>query len=177
MVSMKKLLVFLVLFLFVFSPNVYAIGEDFHLPSPGMLPTNPLYVLKAMRDNLVLAITQNPNNRAELLIFSSNKSLAAALELSKQGKNSEAGVSLEKSLTLFSRGMMLFPKVSKTNQQNLNIAALIAVRAHEQMDENIIAKASVADRQKLLGFHANLGEMKDALMKKIFPTAQKQKFE
>lgn len=174
MVSMKKILVFLSLLFFLIVSPVMAGEEDFHLPNPGMLPTNPLYIFKVVRDNLLLSITQNPVNRAELLIFSSNKSLATALALSKQHKNSEAAVSMTKSMNFLSEAVTLLPKVSSREVQlNLSMAIIVAIRAQEQLSQDIIAKApansQVLMEKQLLSFE----DTKIALVKKIFAKAQK----
>lgn len=56
-------------------------GMLLELPSPGILPTHPLYPLKMVRDRLILASTTSDVLRVKLELHYAQKRLAAASEL------------------------------------------------------------------------------------------------
>lgn len=56
------------------------------LIDPGILPTNPLYPLKMMKDRLNLVLTRNPEQRTRLFLTYSNIRMSAANQLVEQGE-------------------------------------------------------------------------------------------
>ncbi|OGM21729.1 hypothetical protein A2863_04605 [Candidatus Woesebacteria bacterium RIFCSPHIGHO2_01_FULL_38_9b] len=84
------------------SQNDSMLGEgnatiDYYLPYPGrVLPDNPFWFLKALRDKLWFSFTTNPTRKAELLLLLADKRLGSAKILFEKGKNSEALSTLTK---------------------------------------------------------------------------------
>jgi len=60
-----------------------AIGE---LPTVHLLPDNPLYFLKTLKEKAQLLVTRNASSQADLLLTFSQKRLAEALKVSGKGK-------------------------------------------------------------------------------------------
>src|SRR5260221_13808872 len=58
--------------------------SDYTLPYPGILPDNPLYVFKAMRDRMVSWFITDPKNKATFDLLQADKRVAAAFAMSKE---------------------------------------------------------------------------------------------
>jgi hypothetical protein len=77
--------------------NTKDIGVDYVLPFTGtVLPDNPLWNLKALRDRFWYLITPSPLKKAELALLFSDKRLAAAEILIEKGKTNIAISTLTK---------------------------------------------------------------------------------
>src|SRR3989338_2358404 len=93
---MKKILVILMfVFLEIFPSVSYAQTPTsiptptpikYNLPYPGMLPDNPLYKLKVLRDKATLFLMRNPNRKAEYHILLADKRIQMAKILVERGK-------------------------------------------------------------------------------------------
>jgi hypothetical protein len=95
---MKNIVLFFTLLLFpavVFASMATTAGEpsasptptpvQYELPYPGMLPNNPLYVLKQVRDWILDKLIIDPVKKAEFYILQGDKRLAMGLMLSESG--------------------------------------------------------------------------------------------
>ncbi|HVZ58239.1 MAG TPA: DUF5667 domain-containing protein [Patescibacteria group bacterium] len=63
---------------------------DYPLAYPGILPDNPLYFLKVVRDKIVLFLITDPVKRAEFNLLQADKRLAAGVMLFDQTKDKKA---------------------------------------------------------------------------------------
>lgn len=94
---MKNIILFFITLLFpamVFAATSTAAGEpilptptpvQYELPYPGMLPNNPLYVLKQVRDWILDKLIIDPVKKAEFYILQGDKRLAMGIMLSTSG--------------------------------------------------------------------------------------------
>jgi len=57
---------------------------NYQLPYPGMLPDNPLYFLKVIRDNLMTFFISKPLDKAEFDLLQSDKNVQASYLLTQQ---------------------------------------------------------------------------------------------
>ncbi len=62
-------------------------GTPYYLPYPGMLPDNPLYKLKTLRDRIKLTLTMDQVKKAELELFLADKRINSAVFLLNGGKD------------------------------------------------------------------------------------------
>src|SRR5258706_9333966 len=70
---------------------------DYQLPDPGtVLPDNPLWAVKVMRDRLWLFITTDPYQKAEMKLLFADKRLGSAKILFEQNKPDIGMATLEK---------------------------------------------------------------------------------
>lgn len=69
--------------------QVYAVQENvvYTLPYPGILPDNPLYILKIIRDRITEFATRDYIKKSELYLLNSDKRVVMAQALVKKGKN------------------------------------------------------------------------------------------
>lgn len=63
-----------------------AVIVKYYLPYPGILPDNPLYKIKALRDRIVLFFTSGEENKAVKELLYADKRIRAAEELVDGGK-------------------------------------------------------------------------------------------
>lgn len=82
-----------VLLMSVFSVGFPKAAEDqatvkveYYLPYPGMLPDNPLYKIKALRDKMQLVVTFDEVRKAERELLFADKRIGAAVALVEGGK-------------------------------------------------------------------------------------------
>lgn len=68
----------------------------YDLPYPGILPDNPLYFVKAMRDRTQEIFTRDNNQKAQLYLLLSDKRVSMAQILLKKGKRQLAINTLSK---------------------------------------------------------------------------------
>lgn len=60
------------------------------LPYPGLLPDNPLYFFKNIRDQVLQFVTRDNLKKAEVYLLLSDKKTAMAISLQKKGKENMA---------------------------------------------------------------------------------------
>jgi len=61
-------------------------AEISELPTVRLLPDNPLYFLKTLKEKIQLLVTRSSTGQADLLLSFAQKRLAEALEVSRRGK-------------------------------------------------------------------------------------------
>jgi len=59
----------------------------YNLPYPGLLPDNPLYITKIVRDKITDFLTRDNIKKAELYLLNSDKRASMAMALALKGKN------------------------------------------------------------------------------------------
>lgn len=74
---------------------------EYELPYPGLLPDNPLYYLKAIRDNIFKILIRDPMKKAEFDLLQSDKRLGGAKSLLEKGKDDLGLTTLSKSGNYF----------------------------------------------------------------------------
>jgi len=162
---MKKfyLLVFSFLIFFLafnsFSAEIYAQEENstasqsskseteikYELPYPGLLPDNPLYFLRAIRDRVVSFLISDPLKKAEFNLLQADKRLNAGIYLLNKGKESLALSTVSKAENYFEQAL---GKLREAEKRGQDIGAMqgnleSALEKHEQELGNLVKKASV----------------------------------
>lgn len=122
---MKKLLVFLILLFILVNPTkAFAQNLDastsatiekiqYELPYSGLLPDNPLYYLKAIRDNILKFLISNPLKKTQFDLLQADKRLGAAQLLLAKGKGELAITTLSKSGNYFDDAIANIQKAKK----------------------------------------------------------------
>ena len=107
---MKKLLLSFFIFLlflnvsfaFAKNDNQNAVENvSYDLPYPGILPDNPLYFLKAVRDNIIGYLITDPLKKSEYNLLQYDKRLSASKKLLEEGKVDLSITTLSKSGNYF----------------------------------------------------------------------------
>lgn len=109
---MKNILLLILTLPLLFRVSVYAVTPtpkatpipsptpiEYVMPYPGLLPTHPLYFLKALRDRIIELLISDRVRKAEFYILQADKKLGMAIVLSEQGKSSDAKRSFTDSLS------------------------------------------------------------------------------
>lgn len=124
------------------------IKVDYYLPYPGILPDNPMYKLKTLRDRMTLLITWDKQNKAKKQLSLADKRINAAVALMDGGKMS-LGVS-----TATKGERYLEESVNNTTQlvkEGKDVKSMLltldkAVAKHALVLEDLIAKADGNER-------------------------------
>ena len=123
---MKKLLLLLIL-LFILVNPMKAFAKDtpdasssamtekikYELPYPGLLPDNPLYYLKAIRDNILKFLISDPLKKTQFDLLQADKRLGAAQLLLIKGKDELSVTTLSKSGNYFDDAIANIQKAKK----------------------------------------------------------------
>lgn len=114
MIKKALILFFCFLFFFLIPPAFYFLNSqpevisqdqiEYNLPYPGILPDHPLFFLKKIRDKILEWTTRDSLKKAQLYLLYSDKRLAMALALVKNGKEKHA-------LTAYTQGEQYFLKI------------------------------------------------------------------
>ena len=108
---------------------------NYELPHPGMLPGNPLYVFKNLRDKLEEIITTDNTKKSEFYLLLADKQLAAALLLYNQQDEEMAEELISKSQQNLGKSIDCLIK-SKNTQENVNdMPAKIQTSSAKQREE------------------------------------------
>lgn len=161
---MKKLLLGLFLFLFIFQSPVFAqemssesagltptVTIDYTLPYPGILPDNPLYPLKAFRDRIVSMLIADPVKKSLFDLLQADKRLQSAVYLLYTNDTRH----LELAKSTISKGENYFEEavsqleVARKRGRNVSVEIRqlhLAARKHEEVLTGL--KAQVSDKEK-----------------------------
>ena len=131
----------------VFSPNV-----DYPLPYPGILPDNPLYFIKALRDNVYSFFISDSLKKAQFDLLMSDVRVNAAVYLFAKGesKYSLAETTVSKGENYFYNSLQL---VQGGKQQGMDVGdttskLITASKKYQEVITGLISKSSgdVKDR-------------------------------
>jgi len=159
---MKK--IFFVLLLFVFLP-VTAFAKptvDYTLPYPGILPDNPLYVLKAARDQIIGFFISDPLKKSEYDLLQADKRLASGVSLIKEGS-----AKYNLSVTTISKGENYFndaiSKLAIAQKQGVDVKSFsstmkTAVQKHIEVIRDLESQVSSQAKNGLISQEKRLVE-------------------
>lgn len=142
---------------------------EYALPYPGILPDNPLYFLKALRDRIIGFLITDQLKKAEFNLLTSDKRIYAALLLSEKGKDQMTVDTLSKSNNYFHNALSSTDEAKKVGK-NADIVLHnleLSVQKHKEallMIEKKIGKKFDAQLQyesgRLEGFEKKINEIK-----------------
>lgn len=118
---------------------------NYELPYPGLLPDNPLYFLRIIRDKTVGFLISDPLKKTEFDLLQADKRLNAGIYLFDKGKTSLALSTVSKAENYFSEAL---DKMKEAKTQGMNINDMKnklkdAARKHQQELKYFVAKSSV----------------------------------
>lgn len=124
------------------SPSPVMEEVSYELPYPGMLPDNPLYFLKAVRDRIIEILISDPVKKAEFYLLTSDKRLNSGYFLVKKDKDALGQEYISKSNNYMHKAIMEAAKTGdkgKTVRENIKTALLkheeIATKSLEIIDK------------------------------------------
>jgi len=110
------------------SPTPQATKTDYYLPYPGVLPDNPLYKVKAIRDKVRLWLTFDEGKKAQRELLYADKRINAALALAEGGKTETAIDTATKAEKYLEQAVQRTLKLAK-NGQDVNSLLLTLQKA------------------------------------------------
>lgn len=162
---MKKLLLAFVLVLylgnlFVKSPLLATAASDaatpsaapreieYPLPYPGsILPDNPFYFLKVIRDNITIFFLRDPLQRSFYFLFLADKRLASAQSLLDKNKSSLAATTVLKSQENLSHALIQASRAKEQGREVVDLFTKLTVAAakHEEVISKLATKVKGED--------------------------------
>lgn len=125
---------------------------DYFLPYPGILPDNPFYKIKMIRDRIVLVLTTDPVKKTEKLLLYADKRLGAGRAL-VEGNKVELGIStITKGEKYLEQAITQAEKVKKSGKEvsQLYDRLITASMKHGEVLEEIANMVSDSLRPSLL---------------------------
>ncbi len=115
---------------------------QYDLPYPGILPDNPLYFLKVVRDNLLGLFITDPLKKASYDLLMANKRLVSARGLIDEGKTDLAITTLSKSGNYFDQAISkAYEAKNQGEDANPVLSNLItAAKKHQEVIEQMVQK-------------------------------------
>lgn len=125
---------------------------EYDLPYPGMLPDHPLYVLKSARDAVMVFLTRDYIKKSELMLLLSDKHVAMAMALAKNGEWSDAAELLQQSEDMFDE--MLKTLDESTSQgvspsHELMQQVLMSNEKHKEVIQQLLVTSPQGSRDQL----------------------------
>ena len=111
------------------------INVSYDLPFPGILPDNPLYFLKAIRDNIYNLFISDPVKKADYDLLMADKRLVSAGKLIEKKNYQLAITTLSKSGNYFDQAIQLTQqmKTQGSDVKELLNKLYIASQKHQQV--------------------------------------------
>lgn len=150
------------------STSTAIMNVQYELPYAGILPDNPLYFLKALRDNVIGFFISDPAKKANYDLLMADKRLGAANALLQKGKIDLAITTLSKSGNYF---YLAVQQVSVAQKQGEDIGDLLsrlykASLKHQQLILQMEAKSNEdakkvleVSRQRVIGFQKSVEDL------------------
>lgn len=112
---------------------------NYELPYPGILPDNPIYFLKAIRDRLVSYLINDPLKKAEFDLLTSDKKANGASYLAAHQKYDLAVTSFSKSTNYFIEGVSKLDEAIRMGKDGASVLQnmKLAVKKHEEVLKGI----------------------------------------
>ena len=160
---MKKLLLILLVFVFLNVSKAYAQENnvstpsstiDYSLPYPGILPDNPLYFIKALRDRTISFFISDPLKKAEFNLLMADVRLNAAQYLYAKGeaKYSLAETTISKAENYFLNALVMLnaAKQQGTQIDDLSAKLINAAKKHQQVIKELKDKTRGSVKERLI---------------------------
>lgn len=148
---------------------------QYELAYPGMLPDNPLYFLKTLRDAVVKFLISDPLKAAEFNVLTANKRAYAALLLAQKQKGELALETLSKSNNYLHEAVV---SLSKAKEKKMDINSTLdklqkSVKKHQQVFSQqimpIISESMKKDLEREINRLSEIEKSANSLTAKQLP--------
>lgn len=124
--------------------------QDYTLPYPGILPDNPLYFLKTLRDRMIIFFISDPLKKSAFYLLQSDKRLASSWYLlKKDAKHSDLALStLSKSTNYLSLAIDEAKSAKDAGQETGDILGKLkqAVQKHTRVIMDMTALPGLTNK-------------------------------
>lgn len=140
---------------------------DYTLPYPGLLPDNPLYSLKMIRDRIVLLLINDPLKKSEFMLLQADKRLQAGMMLYQKDQSK-----LPLAIETLSKGVDYFAKAigqaQQADQQQKDNGAILgkmsqSVRKQEEVLLQLRSQVPPSSSREVDGLLRKVALHKDAV--------------
>ena len=114
------------------SPSPSVKNVDYDLPYPGMLPDNPLYFLKGLRDKIIEILISDPVKKGEFYVLSSDKRLNSGYYLIQKGKEEMGVLYISKSTNYMHMAVQELIKAGEKGKDTLSTVET-AIKKHKEI--------------------------------------------
>jgi hypothetical protein len=124
-------------------------APEYVLPYPGVMPDNPLYFLKTLRDNIMEWLITDPVRKIDYYILQSDKQLNAGIMLGLANKKALVPKVLNESLLAMKKAVtMASISTNLTREMKLGAADKIerSLGKHEQVLGELLDKATETEK-------------------------------
>lgn len=130
------------------SPTPVSENVEYTLPYPGMLPDNPLYNLKALRDRIIEFLISTPVKKSEFYLLSSDKRVNTGYYLILKDKDDMGVLYVSKSNNYMN---MAISEGYKAKEQGREVLQKIktSIKKHKQVISELEEKVDKKNRTKL----------------------------
>lgn len=108
--------------------------SDYNLPYPGILPDNPLYFLKALRDKVVSFLINDSVKKAQFNLLTSDKRIAAAQSLVDKEKKELAITTISKSTNYFFNAVAAVGEAKKIGKETGGILTSLSASVKKHLE-------------------------------------------
>lgn len=117
---------------------------NYELPYPGLLPDNPMYLLRIIRDKTVSFLIADPLKKAEFNLLQADKRLNAGIYLFNKGKISLAITTISKGENYFEEAMIKKREAEKQGMdiKDIETRLMQAVAKHHKELDSLAKRAS-----------------------------------
>lgn len=127
-------------------------SSEYMLPYPGMLPDNPLYTLKVLRDKIYDFFTRDPVKKTQFKLLMADKRMNMAKILSQQkGNNSLASDTIVDAVSYYNDAVNIFLLIDskQVSTNGLDPHLKEAGKAYQSIITNYIQTFESVDAEKL----------------------------
>lgn len=125
--------------------------NNYQLPYAGLLPDNPLYFVKALRDRIIEILISDPIKKAEFDLRSADKRLSIGIALFDKKKYELSESTISKGENYFEEGIKNLETVKKQGQAvdpSLLVAYDLSTKKHKEVIENLMERSSGEVKRK-----------------------------
>ncbi len=133
---------------------------EYTLPYPGILPDNPLYFLKQLRDTVMQWLIADPIRKIEFYVLQSDKETNAGVFLNTAGKQTLAKEAIERASKYTG---LAIDGLNSLKSQGKEVPSFVvenlgnSLAKHEEVLSEVADKAAASDKQAYI---SALGEVK-----------------
>ncbi len=113
------------------------IGSNYNLPDAGILPNNPFYGFKALRDWIWLRLTFDPSSKAKLLQHNADKKMAEAVAFIADSKTKDAYQAIAESFSFLEDTRQAIGNIDKKQADRAKQQELQLIRSGQAYEKII----------------------------------------
>lgn len=128
--------------------------EEYLLPYPGLLPDNPLYIMKKVRDFILDKLIVDPIRKTEFYVLQADKRLNMGIFLETKGKKALAEETISKGEKYMHKAVGNFVALRREGKEvpgHVTDRLEKSLAKHVEVLEEMIAKATGAEKAGLTG--------------------------